>query len=261
MARRTRELRAGPVRIWVGSEGEERPKERLTRERIVDEALAQMREHGYEAVSMRSIARGLETGPASLYAHVANREELDQLLVERITGLVAIPEPDPDRWDEQLRDLMLDLLQIYRDHPGVARATMGMIPTEPNSLRAGEGIFALCRAGDIDAQASAWALDMFSLYVGAVAVEEDIWRERAKAAAAAGQSWTEEEMVERVRELFASLPRDQFPNLTSWAAELTSGTGDDRIRFGIELLVAGLRAMSDRRRAERKSMAEGPADA
>lgn len=249
MPRRTRELRAGPVRIWVSAEGEERPKERLTRERIIDEALAQMREHGYEAVSMRSIARGLGTGPASLYAHVANREELDQLLVERVTGLVTIPEPDPGRWDEQLRDLMLELLQIYRDHPGVARATMGMIPTEPNSLRAGEAIFALCRAGDIDEQAAAWALDMFSLYVGAVAVEEDIWRERAKAAAASGHSWTEEEVVDRVRDLFASLPPDQFPNLSSWAVALTTGSDDDRVRFGIELLVAGLRAMSDARRA------------
>lgn len=245
MARKTRELRAGPVRIWVGNEGQERPKERITRERIVDEALAQMREHGYEAVSMRSIARGLDTGPASLYAHVANREELDQLVVERITGLVTIPDPDPDRWDVQLRDLLLELLEIYREHPGVARATMGMIPTEPNSLRAAEAMIALCRAGDIEPQAAAWALDLFSLYIGAVAVEEDIWRERAKAAAASGQTWTEEEIVAHVRDLFASLPADRYPHLSSMADTVTSGTGDERIRFGVEMLVAGLRSMSD----------------
>ena len=40
-------------------------------------------DQGYEAVSMRKVAQALETGPASLYAHVANKKELDQLLVDR----------------------------------------------------------------------------------------------------------------------------------------------------------------------------------
>ncbi|HWJ82818.1 MAG TPA: TetR/AcrR family transcriptional regulator [Nocardioides sp.] len=245
MDKRTSSFSAGPVRIRVTTAAPAKaPKERLTRDRIVDAALDQMREHGYEAVSMRSIARALDTGPASLYAHVANREQLDQLLVERVTRLVPIPEPDPERWDEQLRTMLLDLLEVYRAHPGVARATMGMIPTEPASLRAAEALATLCRVGGIDDQHTAWALDMFSLYIGAVAVEEDIWIERAKAAAAAGETLDEEQMVAEVRSLFESLPEEQFPALTSMAAVMTSGTGEDRVRFAVELLVAGLRAVS-----------------
>lgn len=56
-----------------------------------------MRTGGYDAVSMRPVAKALDTGPASRYAHVANREQLDQYVVERIVSTIEIPEPDPER--------------------------------------------------------------------------------------------------------------------------------------------------------------------
>lgn len=242
---------AGPLRIRVTADvPDEAPKERLTRDRIIDVALDQMRENGYEAVSMRSVAKALGTGPASLYAHVANREELDQLVVDRIAGLMPSPEPDPERWEEQLRDYLQAALDVYRAHPGAARATMGMIPTTPGALRNAEGLMAICLAGGVPEQYAAWACDMFALYVGAVAVEEDIWTERGKAAAAAGRPYTEEAVVAAVHEHFASLPPEQYPVLTAHADAMTAGSGEERVGFAIELLVAGLKAMAARRTSD-----------
>jgi AcrR family transcriptional regulator len=236
---------AGPLRMRATTAGEG-ARERLTRDRIVDVALAQMKERGYEAVSMRSIAKELGTGPASLYAHVANREELDELLVDRVAGKLPMPEPEADRWDEQLRQTLHDMLAIYRAHPGVARATMGMIPTTPGALRNAEYLMALCRAGNVPDQVAAWACDMFALYIGAVAVEEDVWIERGKAAAASGEPYDEEAVVAAVRDHFASLPADEFPLLSSLAGVMTTGSGEDRVAFGIDLLVEGLRALARR---------------
>src|SRR3954452_23223697 len=80
------------------------PKEPLTRDRIVDAAMRVMSEHGYDAISMRKVAQELGTGPASLYAHVASKRELDQLLVERAAEQMNLPgEADPERWQEQLK--------------------------------------------------------------------------------------------------------------------------------------------------------------
>ena len=87
-----------------------------------------MAREGYDAVSMRSLARELGTGPASLYTHVANREELDQLVLERVVAEVPMPEPDPDRWQEQVKQLLRDILDAYQAHPGSARAAMGLLP-------------------------------------------------------------------------------------------------------------------------------------
>ncbi|WP_344045055.1 TetR/AcrR family transcriptional regulator, partial [Nocardioides panacihumi] len=211
-----------------------------------DVALAQMQEKGYDAVSMRSIAKELGTGPASLYAHVANRDELDQLLIERVAGEFPMPEPDPERWDEQLKQALLDMLTVYRAHPGVARATLAMIPTSPAALRNAEGVMALCRAGGVPDQLAAWACDMFALYMGAVAIEEDVWRMRAATAAEDGEPYGEEAVVAAVRDHFAALSPQEFPLLSSLAGVMTSGSGDDRVGFAVEIMVEGLKALARR---------------
>src|SRR3954471_23189093 len=106
----TEQVAAIVSRVFGGQKGGSRgpaAAERLSADRIVEVAVDQMREHGYDAVTMRSIARALGTGPASLYAHVANRAELDQLVVGRVCSQWEVPDPDLDRWDDQLRDCMI----------------------------------------------------------------------------------------------------------------------------------------------------------
>ena len=63
------------------------PKQRLTADRIVDAALDLMAyRRATKRRRMRAIAKALDTAPASLYAHVANREELDHLVLDRIAA-------------------------------------------------------------------------------------------------------------------------------------------------------------------------------
>jgi AcrR family transcriptional regulator len=235
-----RAFSAGPVRIRVttgrGAGGRSAPKERLSADRIVDVALAQMKENGYESVSMRSIARALGTGPASLYAHVANRDELDALVIERVASQIEVPDPDPARWREQLRDLMLHMMAAYQAHPGVARASLGIIPMSPRMLVTTERIAALLRAGGVPDQAAAWFLDQMTLYVSSVAVEQDVWRQRG--------AWSEEHF-ESVHQFFHDLPASEFPVLSSLSEAMTTGDHDDRFGFGIDLLITGLAAYAE----------------
>jgi AcrR family transcriptional regulator len=237
----------GPLRVRVNAAGDDAaPKERLSRERIVDEALAQMKEKGYEAVSMRSIAKELGTGPASLYAHVANKDELDQLVIDRIASLVEVPEPDPDRWTEQVKEVMRANLAAFRAHPGSAQAALATIPTAEGGLRAAEGIMQILLAGRVTPQAAAWFCDLAALYVSAIAAEESIWVQRAKVAAAAGRPFTEDDVIAQVRGVFAALPPASYPALTAHAEEMTTGDGDRRFEFGLDVLLAGLVAVSAR---------------
>jgi AcrR family transcriptional regulator len=225
--------------------------ERLSADRIVDVAIDQMREHGYDAVTMRSIARELDTGPASLYAHVANRAELDQLVVGRVCSQWQVPEPDAEHWDRQLRESMVELLRLYRANPGVARCTLGMIPLDPGLLTVTERLLALLKAGGVSDQHAAWFVDVGSLYVASVAVEEDIWLERGRHQNRLQDRHQdrhpvgEDAVVAAVREVFARLPIEHFPLLRSLSGVLTSGTGDERFAFGIDLLVGGLKSLGD----------------
>jgi AcrR family transcriptional regulator len=247
---RERNWQAGPVRVRVTlPPARSEPRERkapLTTERIVDAAFALMKREGYDNVSMRSLARELDTGPASLYAHVANKDELDQYVIDRISSMLEVPEPDPERWQEQLKDMLRRTLELFREHPGSARAAMGMIPTMEGGLRTAEGLMAICLAGGISPQAAAWFCDLAAAYVGATAYEESIWVARENTTAA-GEQPDHEAIDVQLREYMESMA-EKFPIMARYARELTAGDGEDRFEFGLDVLVSGLVAVSERYR-------------
>ena len=63
---------------------------------------------------MRRVGEELGTGVGSLYWHVRNKDELFQLIFERVTGQMVLPEPDPSHWKEQLRQLAHEMRAILR---------------------------------------------------------------------------------------------------------------------------------------------------
>ena len=58
--------------VWARQERKRRTT--LSREAIVEAALAVLDAEGLEGVSMRRVAQRLGTGPASLYQHVSNKD-------------------------------------------------------------------------------------------------------------------------------------------------------------------------------------------
>ena len=59
-------------------------KKPITVEAIISTAFGIVENEGYQALTMRRVATALETGPSSLYAHVVNKEDLDELLIGRL---------------------------------------------------------------------------------------------------------------------------------------------------------------------------------
>src|SRR5580698_7183719 len=74
----------------------------LSKEGVVDAALAILKSDGLEAVTMRRVATALDTGAASLYVYVSGREGLLQAMLDRVTATVELEAPDPSRWRGQL---------------------------------------------------------------------------------------------------------------------------------------------------------------
>jgi AcrR family transcriptional regulator len=78
--------------------------ETARRREIEDVASSLFREHGYTGTSVRDIARALDIQGASLYAHVASKQDVLWSIVDRTAGrfeaaakraLAAIPASDP----------------------------------------------------------------------------------------------------------------------------------------------------------------------
>ncbi|HVH63090.1 MAG TPA: TetR family transcriptional regulator [Candidatus Dormibacteraeota bacterium] len=75
---------------------EEKQRGGLTRERLVEAALALINEEGLEGLSMRALADQLQVKAASLYWHVRDRRELMELLADSILESVSRPRRTQD---------------------------------------------------------------------------------------------------------------------------------------------------------------------
>jgi AcrR family transcriptional regulator len=225
---------------WGAQIRRTRQRTPLSAERIVDTALELIAKDGYDAVTMRQIAAALGTGPSSLYAHVASKRQLDQMLIDRIVEDVDLPEPDPERWEEQVKEIGRTFLARLQAYPGVARAAIGNIPFGPNAMHASERLLGFLRAGGLPDRVVAYAADLLPLYINAVAFEQNV-RDSGM-----GDAANADEFVTQLRDYFASLPPDQFPNFVALAGVLVEGDDTERFEFGLDVLVSGLAAVAAR---------------
>ena len=194
------------------SAGRKRP---ITVDAIIETALGIVEREGYAALTMRRVASALGTGPASLYAHVVNKEDLDDLLIGRLSGDIGLPEPDPRVWREQIISVCASIRDQYLRYPGISLAALAVVPTNTETLRVNEGMLSIVLAGGLDPQAAAWAVDALSLYVNAFCLETSL---KDRQVGHEGWAVSRDELLGR----FAALP-DTFPHTKRYAAELTSG--------------------------------------
>jgi len=208
-------------------------KKPITVEAIIDTAFGIVASEGYEALTMRRVATALETGPASLYAHVVNKDDLDDLLLGRLYAQIELPEPDPGTWRQQITSVCTQMRDQYSRYPGISGAALAIVPTNLETMRVNEGMFAIVLAGGVDPQTAAWAIDALTLYVNAYCLETSLRNQVTRN----GDNWvvSRDELLRR----FAELP-DTFPQTKRYAAELTSGTGHDRFDFTVKLILDGL---------------------
>jgi AcrR family transcriptional regulator len=209
-------------------------KQPITVDAIIGTAFGIVEAEGYEALTMRRVATALETGPSSLYAHVVNKEDLDELLIGRLCAGIDLPEPDPAAWRQQLSGVCAQLRDQYLRYPGISQAAFAAAPSNLDTLRVSEGMLAILLAGGIGPQAAAWAIDSLTLYINAYCLELSLVSRRLSRS---DDSWvvSRDELLSR----FAALP-DTFPRTKRYAAELTAGTGHDRFDFTIGLMIDGL---------------------
>jgi AcrR family transcriptional regulator len=232
----------------------ERPaKPALSREAIVEAALAITREEGLDAVTMRRLAQALDTGPASLYVYVANRDELHELLFDAAIGTIETEPIDPARWREQLKELSRRMVKMMvEDYPGIAILAMAKIPVGDNALRLVETMLTLLKAGGASDQAAAYAADLFSMYATAIAYEQSLY--------ATLYSDPEHELreVEKIAQRFATLDAERYPTMAALAPAMTRGDADERFELGMDVLINGLLATPTEGRLSPGPMAEAP---
>jgi len=218
----------------ISRRGSSRNKAPITVDKIVEAAFSIIAKEGYEALTMRSLAIALETGPASLYAHVVNKADLDELLIVHLCNQIKLPKPDPTKWREQIIDVCIQLRDQNLRYPGIAKATFAVVPSSLDIFRINEGMLSILLAGKIGPQTATWTNDALLLYINAYCLEQSMLDQPP-------DQFDNVFGVNRgdLLHRFENLP-DTFPNTRRYAKQMTSGKGHERFDFTLRLIINSL---------------------
>jgi TetR/AcrR family transcriptional regulator, tetracycline repressor protein len=222
---------------------------KLSREAILDRALAVADADGIDAVSVRRLARELSVTPMALYWHFSDKNALLHALGDRLLGGLDLTVDERAPWPERLRSFVVSLTAVLRAHPSAA-VLIGSLPTvvSENALRATEAALDILRhAGFSPAEAAQITTQIVRTTTSMVIAELD-------EIPPLGEPTPDKEAFLR------ALPPDRFPRVIEAASALS--TPEDPESFYdlvIELVLAGIEAAAERRRSAPQPSAPQPA--
>ena len=234
--------------VWTRPPRKERST--LTREQIVSEAVRLLDSEGIEALSMRKLAARLEAGATSIYWHVANRDELIDLIIDEIYGELEVPDPDdtPD-WRPAVRRVAHDMRSGILRHPWMVSVLdhLAAVHMGPNATRLSERLIGLFQNAGFELREAERALSTVSAYVIGSAMAEAAFRNWLVRHGQSEQDWLAES--QRV----AERATENYPRLR----ELVAGyegvdvqkTMDEDFDYGLDCVLDGLQARLDSRPA------------
>jgi AcrR family transcriptional regulator len=219
----------------VPERGGRRRRDPLTREAIVAAALRVLDKEGLDGFSMRRVAEELDTGAASLYWHVGSKDGLLDLVFDEVIGEQEIPDPEPERWQEQFKEVARTMLAAILRHRDIVEISIGRVPMGPNAVRYSERVLAILRAGGVPDKLAVQSFLLMTSVVNGFTMDEAGSADQARAGAP-----PLEEGAEMVRGYLGSLPAEQFSNLTEVAQHFAEVNQDARFELLLELFVEGL---------------------
>jgi AcrR family transcriptional regulator len=122
----------------------------LSRDRVLQAAVALADAIGIEALSMRRLAQELGVVPMALYKHVANKDELLDGMVDVVLGEIE-PAAAPPDWRAGVRARVLSARQAVLRHPWARKAIESRTRRTPTVLGHMDALAGTFRAGGFSA--------------------------------------------------------------------------------------------------------------
>jgi AcrR family transcriptional regulator len=217
-------------------------KERLSRERIVDCAIALAEAEGLEAVTIRRLAQDQGVTPMALYWHFKDKDLLLEGIVERLLSEVELPAASAKPWHEQLRDVLAALLDVLRAYPGVADLVKARVMVSESGLLIAEHTLGLLRSAGFNAEQAA-QLSGQALHTIVTLVTQEPGLVVGEAPG------VREERIRVKRASFQALSPERFPHILASADAFTDcGNEPAYFELGLEIFIQGVRAVQPAKR-------------
>ncbi|MFE0105103.1 TetR/AcrR family transcriptional regulator [Streptomyces sp. NPDC059009] len=224
--------------VWTRPRRSRREQPALSREQIVTEAVSLLDAEGIEALSMRRLGTRLNVGATSLYSHVANKDELVELVVDEIYGEMDIRLDDPDGWRSAAAGAAESLRGTIRRHPWMASVLggAGLSYLGPNMMRNTDRLLAVLEAGGFSLTEADRAMKTLIAYVLGFGTSEAAWLTALARSGKSQQEWAESvwpTVKEAVR---------PYPRLSEWYAQQNASDDGDGFSYGLDRVLDGLEA-------------------
>ena len=207
------------------------PRAPLTRQRVLQAAVALADEGGIESLTMRKLGQALGVEAMSLYHHVANKDALLDGMVDLIFGEIDLPA-DGAGWKAAMRQRAVSARAALRRHPWAIGLMESRSSPGPANLRHHDAVIGCLRRAGFSVALTAHAYSLLDSYVYGFALQE------------AGLPFdTPEETAELAQTMVAGFPADAYPHLTELAVEHVLQPGYDHgeeFEFGLDLILDGL---------------------
>lgn len=202
----------------------------LTKERILQAAVALADRQGLAALTMRRLGSELGVEAMSLYKHIANKDEILEGMVEAVIGEIEIPKDGAD-WKAAMRQRAFSAREILSRHSWAIVLFESRASTGPSALRYIDSILGNLMSAGFSIENAGHAFWLLDCYVyGQVIQETNI-------------AYTStEEIADTPAATLDQATTDEYPNLGAMYQHIPeSGYSiDSEFEFGLDLILDGL---------------------
>jgi AcrR family transcriptional regulator len=209
-----------------------KPRQPLSRERIVQAALQLIEDEGLPAFSTRKLGERLHVEAMSIYHHFPSKQHLLDALVEHVIGTVDVPEPGPDPV-ASLREGMYAYRAMAHRFP----ALFPLVAVHRLNMPAGvlfiESIMKLFRAAAPDVESAARQFRAMGYYLMGACLDETSGYARGPSAAEPASD---------------GFIREHCPHLMEAAPFFQRKHWDATFELGISMLLGAAKTSAPRRK-------------
>jgi AcrR family transcriptional regulator len=214
-----------------------RPRIPLTRDRVLDAAIALADAAGIESLTMRKLGQKLGVEAMSLYNHVANKDDVLQCMVDRVMGEIDLSSLDGD-WKPAMRLRAISAHDMFARHPWASSLVASRTTPGPATLRHHNAVIGCLRRGGFPIGLAAHAFSVLDSYVYGFAIQE-----------ANLPLQSSDEVADVAGDILGQLPAGEYPYFTEMIVDHALKPGynyRDEFEIGLDLILDGLEGLHDR---------------
>ncbi|MCP3997588.1 MAG: TetR/AcrR family transcriptional regulator [bacterium] len=193
----------------------------LTRERVLEAAVALADSGGIAALTMRRLATELGVEAMSLYHHVANKDEILDGILDVVAGEIELPIDGG--WKEATRVRAASAQEVLARHPWAGALWVSRLNLGPARMKYMDVALSTFRAGGLNERLTHHAYHVVENHVIGYTLQQLSF------------GVDMDNLDELGKEFLAELPADDYPDLALHVRQHMEPPTDDETEFGFGL--------------------------